>query len=364
VSWRGERPLHVELSDDDARRLFVRAQRLDDAARSDGADVAGVVRAVVGLQAQDAGAGSLGVRARLAGATRSAVDRARFEDRTIARAWVMRGTLHFVAAEDVRWMVALLGPVGLRRNAKRIASMGVDSDEAMDAVRSALADGGSLTRQELAEHARRRGVRLADDPQSAAHLAGRAALKGHLCEAEPRGGKPTYVLTDDWLPADARPPFDRDAAVAELARRYLAAHPPAAPQDFASWSGLPIADARAGFAAMQPDLEEVHFLDRTAYVLRGAGAAEGRVVRLLPAWDNFLLAHRDRALTVRPEQEIGIMPGGGVLRPSVMVDGRIEGGWRLDRGKPAIEPFAVKLPRTVAKAVDAEAADVIRFRSG
>jgi hypothetical protein len=304
------------------------------------------------------------VRARLDGATKSAVDRARFEDRTVARAWVMRGTLHFVAAADVRWMVALLGPVGLRRNAKRIASMGVDSDEALDAVRSALAENGPLTRQELAEHAQRRGIRLADDPQAPAHLVGRAAFKGHICEAEPRSGKPTYVLTDDWLAADGRGPFDHDAAVAELARRYLAAHPPAVPEDFASWSGLPMADARAGFTAMASDVEEVRVLDRAAYVLRGSEPAEGRVVRLLPAWDNFLLAHRDRALTVRPEQEIGIMPGGGVLRPSVMVDGRIEGGWRLDRGKPAVEPFAAKLPRTVEKAVEAEAADVVRFRSG
>ena len=344
--------------------MLVNAQRLDDASRADGADVAEVVRAVVGLQAQDAGAGSLGVRARLADSTKSAVDRARFEDRTVVRIWVMRGTLHFIAAEDARWMIALLGSVGLRRSAKRIASMGVDSDEAMDAVRSALAEHGPLTRQELADHARRRGVRLADDPQAPAHLAGRAALKGHICEAEPRSGKPTYVLTDDWLGADGGRPFDRDAAVVELARRYLAAHPPAAPQDFASWSGLPIADARAGFAAIERDLDEVRVLDRDAYVMRGSEPAEGRVVRLLPAWDNFLLAHRNRALTVRPEQEIGIMPGGGILRPSVMVDGRIEGGWRLDRGKPAIEPFAAKPPRSVAKAVEAEAADVTRFRSG
>jgi uncharacterized protein YcaQ len=245
--------------------------------------------------------------------------------------------------------------------------MGVDTDEAMDAVRTALADHGPLTRQELAEHAARRGVRLADDPQAPAHLAGRAALEGHICEAEPRSGRPTYVLTDDWLgeSADDGGGFDRDAALADLARRYLAAHPPAAPQDFSRWSGLPMADARAGFAALERDLEEVTILrDRTAFILRGSDASAERVVRLLPAWDNYLLAHRDRALTVRPEQEIGIMPGGGILRPSVMVDGRIEGGWRLDRGKPKIEPFARNFPRATATAVEAEAADVVRHRSG
>jgi len=317
------------------------------------------------LQAQDAGAGSLGVRARLAGSTASAVDRARYDDRTIVRTWVMRGTLHFVAAEDVRWLVALLGPVGLRRNAKRIAAMGVDSDAAMDAVRSALAEHGPLTRQELAEHVRRRGIRLADDPQAAAHLAGRAALKGYICEARPCRGRPTYVLVDDWLgaAADRKRLCDRDVAVAELARRYLAGHPPAAPEDFASWSGLPMADARAGFAAIADDLDEVQVLDRTAWVLRGREPATGTVVRLLPAWDNFLLAHRDRSLTVAPELEIGVMPGGGVLRPSLMVNGWIEGSWRLDRGRPVVTPFG-ELPGAVSDAVAAEAADVVRHRSG
>jgi hypothetical protein len=168
---------------------------------------------------------------------------------------------------------------------------------------------------------------------------------------------------EDWLRAtDAHGPVDRDAALAELARRYLAAHPPAAPQDLAAWSGLPMPDARAGFAAMEGDLEEVRVLDRTAWVLRGSDRADEPVVRLLPAWDNFLLAHRNRALTVDPAREIGVMPGGGVLRPSLMVNGRIEGSWRLERGTPAVEPFADLSP-AVASAVEAEAADVVRYRS-
>jgi hypothetical protein len=264
----------------------------------------------------------------------------------------------------VRRLVALLGPVGLRRNARRIAQMGVESDEAMDAVRSVLAEHGPLTRQELAEHARRRGVRLADDPQAPAHLAGRAALKGYICEAQPRSGRPTYALMDDWLgPPDAGETFDRDAALTDLSRRYLAAHPPAAPKDFAAWSGLPMPDARAGFAAIEDELEEIRVLDRAAWILRGRKPEPEPVVRLLPAWDNFLLAHRDRSLTVDPEREIGVMPGGGVLRPSVMIDGRVEGSWRLDRGRPAIAPFAALSP-AVADAVEAEAADVVRHRTG
>jgi hypothetical protein len=354
------------FSEADARALLVDAQRLTDGRREDGASVAGVAHSVVGLQAQDAGAASLGIRARLAGSTASAVDRARFEERSIARVWCMRGTLHLVAADDVRWLVALLGPVGLRRNAKRIASLGVDQPEAVDAVRDVLAARGPLTRHEIAAGVLARGVRLADDPQSAIHLVAHAAMRGLVIETAPRDGKPAYGLLDDWLgDRDAREAkIGRDAALAELARRYVAAHPPAAPEDLAAWSGTGVRDARQAFTAIEPELEQVQVLGRAAWVPRGRAKPEPgpRTVRLLPAFDGFLLAHRDRALTVRPEHARGVLPGGGVLRSTLLVDGLVEGTWKLNRGRPEVTPFG-ELPPDVAEAVAAESEDVARHRS-
>jgi hypothetical protein len=124
------------LPPDVARGLLARAQGL---AGERGSSIPDTIRAVVALQAQDAPAAALGVRARRAGSSAAEVDHARFEERSIARTWAMRGTLHLIPAEDVRWMVALLGPVGLARNRKRIAEMGVESPEALAAVRAALA---------------------------------------------------------------------------------------------------------------------------------------------------------------------------------------------------------------------------------
>jgi hypothetical protein len=355
------------LSAAEARALLVDGQRLTDIRREDGACVADVLRTVVGLQAQDAGAASLGLRARLAGSTAPAVDRERFEERSIARVWCMRGTLHLVAAEDVRWLVALLGPVGLRRNAKRIASLGVDQPAAVAAVRDVLADRGPLTRHELAAEVLARGVRLADDPQSAIHLVAHAAMRGSVIETAPRSGKPAYGLIGDWLgDRGAREgQVDRDAALAELARRYVAAYPPAGPEDLAAWSGLGIRDARHAFAAIESDLEQVQVLDRAAWVPRGRPKQEPkqRTVRLLPAFDGLLLAHRDRALTVRPQHARQVLPGGGVLRPTLLVDGQVEGTWKLDRGRPVVTPFA-ELPAGVSDAVAAETDDVVRHRTG
>ncbi len=312
------------------------------------------MRLVGGLQAQDAPAAALGVRARLAGATAAAVDHARFEERSVARIWCMRGTLHLVPAEDARWLVALLGPVGLARGRRRREQMGI-GPEATAAVRAAVAD-GPRTRHEIADHVRAAGHRLEDHPQAAIHLVMSAAAAGDVIEAARRGREPTYALTDDWL-GPAGPLPDRETALVELARRHARAHPPAGPEDLAAWSGLPMRDARAAFAAISPRLEEVEVLGRRAWVARGLEPALPEV-RLLPAFDGILLGHRDRALTVRPEHARAVLPGGGILRPTVLAGGLVEGTWRFNRGTPEVTPFDPPGPDVVA-----EIADVLRFRA-
>ena len=335
------------LPPDVARRLLARAQRLAGERHS---SVSETVRAVGALQAQDAGAAALGIRARRAGTTRADVDAARFEERSVARTWVMRGTLHLIPAEDARWMVWLLGPVGLRKSAKRIAELRVGLPEAVAAARAALAD-GPKTRRELADAVRAAGVRLPDDPQVPAWLAGVVALQGEIIE----GRANEFVLVDDWL-GPAGPLPDRDEAMAELARRHAHAHPPSAPEDFAIWSGLGIRDARRAYERIAPELDEVEVLGRRAWVPRGLEPAPPHV-RLLPAFDSLLLGHRDRSLIVRPEHDRAVRPGGGILSATLVVDGRVEGTWRLERGRPKVTPFGG------APDYADEVADVGRFRA-
>ncbi len=329
------------LPPDDARGLLAAGQRIAGAPPS---SVSDTVRAVAALQAQDAAAAALGIRARRPGSTLADVAHARFEERSVARTWVMRGTLHLVPAEDARWMVALLGPIGLRKSARRIAELGVA--DARPAIRAALAD-GPLTRRELADAVRSRGVSMADHPQVPAWLTGVAALQGEIIE----GPDKRFVLLDDWLPPSSAAPSD---PVVELARRHAHAHPPAGPEDFAAWSGLGLREARRAYAEL--DLEEVEVLGRTAYLPRGLEPAPPHV-RLLPMFDSILLGHRDRSLIVDPEHASAVMPGGGILAATLMVDGRIEGTWKLDRGRPKVTPFGA------ARGYGAEVEDVVRFRA-
>lgn len=342
------------MTEDEARRLLARAQRLADSERCDRAPIPDVVRAVGAIQAQEPGAAALGIRARLAGTGASDVDRVLWQERSVVRTWNLRGTLHLIPADDFHWLQSLAGPVGLRRGAKRLAGLGVATPEALEATCAALA-GGPLTRHEVADAVRSRGVRLADDPQVPVHLVLVASMHGRVVQSGVRGRDALYALAADWLPAPGPPPPD---PLAELARRHVHAHPPAGPEDLAVWSGLTMPEARRGFGAIAAGLREVEVLGRRAWAPRGLtpGPAE---LRLLPAWDNLLLGHRDRRLTVRPQDDAGVHAGGGVLRPSVTVGGRVEGSWRIVRGR--LEVTAVG--PVDSGALTAEVDDVVRFRT-
>lgn len=215
------------------------------------ADVREAVRCVVGVQAQDGRAARLAVRARTSGATASTVDAA-IARREVVCTWAMRGTLHLLAAEDIRWIVALLGPRFVARTAGRRRQLGLDDAtcaRGVDALRDVLSASSPLTRAELVTGLAERGLRLDPKSQAPAHLVGYAAMLGVVCRGpEAPAGEPTYVLLDDWL--GEQPPVSDDAALARLAERYLAGFGPAAPEDFAAWSGLPVGRARQGFAAL------------------------------------------------------------------------------------------------------------------
>src|SRR4051794_35702275 len=217
----------------------MRSQRLDGRAQA----VAELVRHVVGIQAQEPRAGALSIRARTEGITAEDVRRALEEERSIVRTWVMRGTTHFVAAEDFRWLTGLFAPKLMPQQQLALDKLGVPQEErprAVAAIVDALAD-GPLTRAELCERLERAGI--ATDGQKAAHLPRLAALEGHVCFGPVRDGKDTYALVSQWI----RPgPVPADP-LREIATRYAAAFGPATLQDMAAWSGLPVGAVKPVF---------------------------------------------------------------------------------------------------------------------
>ena len=354
------------LSEHEVRRLRLRGQRLAPRlARRAG--VAGVAAATLGLQAQSPPAAALSVRSRSRGLTAADVERARLEERSVVRTWCMRGTVHLLATEDVPWLLALVAAPQVRAARRRLGQVGLAgdrADRALRAVDEALAEHGELARDELLAAVRRR-VRGVDDSAPVTywvpHL---AALEGIACATREPGGRTHYARLSDWAGISLRAPDDMGAA--ELARRYLLAFGPARPQDLAAWSGLPVGDARAAWSLIAGELSEVRAAGTAMWRLRRrpGGGDGGSVVSLLAAFDTYLLGYRGRDLMLARERAGDLMPGGGMISPTVAVDGWLVATWKLDaRRRPAVltvTPYG-RLDRAVRAGLEAEAADVGRF---
>lgn len=347
------------------RRL--RSQRLDAGPRPAPVDAATVVRYAAGLQAQDECAAMLGVRVRGSGLRAGHIHTAMDADRTIVRAWCMRGTLHLVAARHLRDLLAVFGAVFIRRGRRRLARLGLDDDacaRALPRIRDLLADGWPRTRTEIAAAVRGPDVPVDTAGQAPFHLVRRACLAGIALEAGAEAHAPVYTLLDRWLPGE--PVHDRDGALARVARRYRAAYGPAGREDFAAWSGLPASDVRQawdrdarsdGRDADVPGAEPSGRRD-------GAGEPAGGPVRLLPAFDGWFLGYRTHDHAIDEAHWPAVHPGGGILRPTVLVDGIAVATWRLDRARRpprvVVMPFRGLTPPPT-DALMAEVADVGRF---
>jgi hypothetical protein len=353
----------VTLTADELRALRARAQLLSGERPG---DVAAAVSRVVGVQAQAAAPARLAVRARTGGLLATSVDAA-VSARTVVRTWAMRGTLHLVPAQDLAWMTEVFGPVFARAGRRRRLQLGLDDEtceRALEAIRAVLAGSDPLTRAQLVARIADEGVRVDPRTQAPPHLLAFAAHRGLICRGpDAERSEPTYVLTDEWLPPAPVP--DRATAVVELARRYLAGYGPAAAADFRTWFGLPAADVRSAWPALDGELADVDGAGRRlAALARAPLAAEPPPPRLLGHFDTLLLGYRSRDLILDRDLAPRIQAGGGMILPAVLVDGRVTGTWRLDRsGSSAVvtvEP-AGPLPGSVLEQLEAEAGDVARF---
>jgi DNA glycosylase AlkZ-like len=333
-----------------------------------------------GLQAQAAPPARLAVRARTSGLTAAEVDRASGPAREVTRTWAMRGTLHMVATRDVRWMVSLLGPVFAAQGRRRREQLGLDDatcERALSALAATLAGSPSLTRADLVTRLAAEGIPIDPRTQQPPHLLGYAANRGLICRGpDGPGEEPAYVLLDEW--ARDAPSLGRDEALAELARRYLGGYGPAAPADFAAWSGLPAADSKRAWDLIAGELSQVTASGERLSALAGEHGAEaqaggddgpaqaGPAPRLLGHFDPYLLGYHDRGLVLDPRYARRIQAGGGFIQPAVIVDGRVAGTWQLARdarrgtARITVEPFTA-LPEASRAGLAAEAADIGRF---
>lgn len=351
------------VSAEQVRAFRVARHRLDR--RAPAGSVVEVARALCGVHAQLASSAEIALWARVEELGRDEVREALEDRRTLVKTWAMRGTLHLLPADDLGLYVAVLAPRWDNPGAAWLRGHGITQeqfDSVVPAVPRAL-DERPRTREELTD----RIAELAGEEVRERLLSGWGALlkpsahRGELCFGPMRGRNVTFVRPDRWLGALDRPAPEE--AGRELVRRYLAAYGAAAADDLARWLGVRGAAPTRMLAALGDEVAEVHAGGRAASVLAADVVAlteggEARTVRLLPAFDPYVVAFRPREQLVAPEHEARIFRPQGWISPVVLVDGAAAGIWSHERRGPAlevlIEPF-VDLTRATRRAVAEEA---------
>ena len=237
----------------------------------------------------------------------------------ILRTHPLRMTHHFVTPADIRWLLALLGPIAIKRAGKRWQDLGLDGKtiaKSQAVLARALEGGKHLIRSEVNALFARAGI--SPEGQRLPHLIGRAELDGLICSGARRGKQITIALLDERVPKT--PARTREESLAELARRYFTTRSPATLQDFMWWSGLGAKDAREA-VALAGEIEPT------------AARRVPTVAYLLPTYDEYTVAYRDRSAIGTPPKNARGFGESTLLGPGIVVAGEVVGSWARTFGK-------------------------------
>jgi Winged helix DNA-binding domain len=281
------------------------------------------------VQAQDFAAAKWALGLRLQGVTDDDMEQA-FIDGAILRTHVMRPTWHFVSPADIRWLLALTAPH--IRAASAYYNRKLELDDAVfrrtnAVLANALQGGKQLTRDELASALQQAGI-ATDGEQRVTHIMMRAELDGVICSGARRGKQFTYALLAERAP-QART-LDRDEALAELTTRYFTSHGPATIQDFVWWSGLTVADARAGLAMVTSHLLHETIGGQTYWFPPSTPPAQdlAPTAYLLPNYDEYTVGYTDRSAIFDALHTNKLDPRSGLLTNTMVLDGQVVGTWK------------------------------------
>jgi hypothetical protein len=325
------------------RRL--RNQRLTSAGAKQPEDVVewfGVV------QAQEFEPALWGLGLRMASATASSVEQA-FNDGRILRTHILRPTWHFVSPADIRWMQGLTADHVRRRMAPYDRQLGLDArthSRSLNVIERVLGPGTPLTRAALGVHLTRAGIAI--NSSRLAHIMMNAELECLVCSGPRIGRQFTYALVSQRAPTGSVLP--RDEALSKLVHRFFRSHGPATVRDCVWWSGLPTADVRRGLDMIRARRESVDDVEYWTPGQLTARASRAYGAHLLPIYDEYLVAYRDRAAVPHRPSKVKLSPSWVTFQHAVVIDGQVAGTWRLHKRRSG----AVVVPTTLRRLSAAE----------
>ena len=303
------------------------------------------------MQAQDFNMAKWAVGVRIPDCTGEMVLDA-FNKGEILRTHVLRPTWHFVVPEDIRWMLNLTAPrivSAMKSRDTELAVTGEFLNKSFQVIERSLRDNRHLTKEDLVNRLKIDGINV--NSSQMYHLMCHAEITGLVCSGALQGKEQTYALLEERVPE--MKPLSRDEALAQLANTFFRSHAPATLQDFVWWSGLSVTDARNGLEAIKPILvsekydEQIYWMPSDLKIF----ASENEIVHLLPAFDEYIVAYKNRSAVLPDAEYHRAVSSNGVFRPVIVRNGRVIGIWKktVSKNKKIVTDFFIPVEKITQK---------------
>lgn len=309
--------------DNDIAKLRLDAQHIRQADFSSAKDVVSWMGA---MQAQDYAGALWAIGLRTPNLVQTDIEAA-IKKGEIVRTWPMRGTLHFVAAENIRWMVDLMGPRASQKAASIRSRLGItDNDIAYtkDILARELGGKKYRSRPDVMAILQQNGITITG--QRGLHILGYLAEHGYLCLGPHIGKQPSFTLLDEWV--TKAPAIPRDEALQKLAAIYFKSHGPATESDFANWTGLTLTDTHRAIELAGDQLATLIISGVTYWLDPATRESSEEALYLLPGFDEYILGYRDRSAALAPEYNSRIISKNAVFPATIVQNGQVVGTWR------------------------------------
>jgi len=326
---------------------------------------------ICGVQAQVMSAAEMQLWARRHDLTRAEIHSALWEKRRLVKTYGMRGTLHLLPAADFSIYINALKKSQVESARRSMSRFGITAKEAEGLNEAAMAalSGGPLTKGELTERVKPKvGKKVRAGMAQFWNIFRSAFAAGLICYGPESGKEAVFIRVDQWLAKQKE--ISETEAQQMLLRRYLRAYGPATLRDFSKWTGLLMKEAKAVWEMLQEELIEISIEDERAFLLRDDhdqlinGSPDGQILRLLPHFDPYLLAHADKNHLVDSSHYKRVYRNQGWISPVILLDGKVIGVWsytrRAKRWALEIEPFQ-KFSKAIGAKIETEAASLGNF---
>ena len=341
-------------------------------------DAVTICRDVCGVQAQVMSAAYLQLWTRNHALTRAEIESALWQTRTLVKTSLMRQTLHLIPADEFHVYIASLKPSRVAQALRAMARCGIvrEEGEALTPLIMEALSAGPLRRPEIAAAVRPKvSKRVRSFMELSWSMIRVPVAEGLICYGRGEGNQIVFIRADQWLPKLARKSIPVTEAQCELLRKYLRAYGPATLTDFAHWSGISMQEVKTLRPLLEAELAEVPGGNKNCMLLREDVAAlnensgnensgKEACIRLLPIFDSYLLAHREKDHLLSAQHYKRVYRNQGWISPVVLIDGAVAGVWshklQNKRLLVKIEPFG-KLSKAACAGIEREGGRLALF---